>query len=189
MKKSGHIIIIVAPSGSGKSTLIKKIKKNHPSLKESISCTTRPMRRNEREGEDYFFIDEKTFIAKRKRREFLEWARVHSNYYGTPKDIVTDMLAKGKTVLFDLDVQGTETMKEKYKDQATSIFIAPPSVEELEKRLLERGTEDSFSIKTRLDNAKNELMKKDSFDYLIQNDNIEKAFKELDILFKKILDT
>lgn len=186
--KKGHIIVIVAPSGSGKSTLIKKIKHTHSILEESISCTTRPMRKNERQGEDYFFMDKKTFIAKRERGEFLEWACVHSHYYGTPKDLVVDMLTKGKTILFDLDVQGTKAVKKKFKNQSTAIFIAPPSLAELKKRLLGRGTEDALSMKTRLGNAKEELKEKDCFDHLVKNDNFERAFKELNNLFKKILD-
>ena len=185
--KKGHIIIIVAPSGSGKSTLIKRMEKEFPQLSESISYTTRPPREGEKDGVHYFFIDEKKFLKKRDRGDFLEWAKVHSNYYGTAKDWVKKRIEQGHDLLFDLDVQGVDSFKKYFEDQAHAVFIAPPSLEVLKERLLTRGKDKEEVIKVRLANARQELKRKNSFDYLIYNDDLGKACKELEDIFKKIL--
>lgn len=187
-KIKGKLIVIVAPSGTGKSTMIKRLKQDLPSIVESVSYTTRPIRPGEVDGKSYFFIKREEFLAMREANEFLEWAEVHGNFYGTSKKFVENSLQEGKHLLFDLDVQGTDSMKAYFGEQANVIFIAPPSVEELEKRLKHRGTENTQVINLRLMNAQKELLRKNDFDFLIYNDDIEKAYQRLIEITQKILD-
>jgi guanylate kinase len=185
--KHGKLIVIVAPSGTGKSTLISRLKSDFPSLVESVSYTTRPMRPGEVHGKHYFFIEKDKFLDMREAEDFLEWAEVHGNYYGTSKTFVENSLNEGKHLLFDLDVQGTDAMKAYFGSQAKVIFISPPSVEELEKRLRGRGTENSQVINLRLMNAQKELLRKHDFDHLVYNDDIEHAYRRLFEITEKIL--
>ncbi|EQC47327.1 guanylate kinase [Bacteriovorax sp. Seq25_V] len=187
MEKTGKIIVIVAPSGTGKSTLIKRLKKACPELLESVSYTTRKIREGEVDGVHYNFITKENFLAMKDAQEFLEWAQVHGNYYGTSKKFVEKQLLEGKSLLFDLDVQGTDSFKTYFKDSAKVIFIAPPSVETLQERLLGRGTETEESLKLRLSNALGELKRKDDFDYCVINDELERAYQELLSIVKGIL--
>lgn len=187
-KIKGKLIVIVAPSGTGKSTMIKRLKQDLPSIVESVSYTTRPIRPGEVDGKSYFFIKREEFLAMREANEFLEWAEVHGNFYGTSKKFVENSLQEGKHLLFDLDVQGTDSMKAYFGEQANVIFISPPSVEELEKRLKHRGTENTQVINLRLMNAQKELLRKNDFDFLIYNDDIEKAYQRLIEITQKILD-
>ncbi|MBC7430337.1 MAG: guanylate kinase [Bacteriovorax sp.] len=184
---SGKLIVIVAPSGTGKSTMIKRLKQDYPSIVESVSYTTRPIRPGEIHGLSYFYISREEFIAKRDNNEFLEWAEVHGNFYGTSKVFVEQGLAEGKHVLFDLDVQGVDSFKLHFGSTANVIFIAPPSVEELEKRLRNRGTESTQIINLRIMNARKELTRKDDFDFLILNDDIDNAYTRLKEITQKIL--
>ena len=184
---AGKLIVIVAPSGTGKSTMIKRLKLDYPSIVESVSYTTRPQRPGEIDGLSYFFISREDFILKRDNNEFLEWAEVHGNFYGTSKEFVEQCLRAGKHVLFDLDVQGTDSMKLHFGSIANVIFISPPSVEELEKRLRHRGTENTQVINLRLTNARKELLRKEDFDFLIYNDDIENAYTRLREITQKIL--
>lgn len=186
-KTTGKLIVIVAPSGTGKSTMIKRLKVDLPSLVESVSYTTRPIRVGEVHGQSYFFIGKEEFLAMKERNEFLEWAEVHGNFYGTSKTFVEQCLTEGKHLLFDLDVQGTDSMKKYFGERANVIFIAPPSVEELEKRLRGRGTETTGIINLRLMNAKNELLRKHDYDFLITNDDIEQAYTKLKEITSSIL--
>jgi guanylate kinase len=181
------LIVIVAPSGTGKSTMIKRLRNDFPSLVESVSYTTRPIRPGEVEGKSYFFISREEFLKMRERNDFLEWAEVHGNFYGTSKKFVEDSLNEGKHLLFDLDVQGTDSIKAYFGNRANVIFISPPSIEELEKRLRNRGTEDTQVINIRLNNAQKELLRKNDFDFLIYNDDIENAYKGLSEITQKIL--
>ncbi|MGZ3790312.1 MAG: guanylate kinase [Bacteriovorax sp.] len=185
---NGKLIVIVAPSGTGKSTMIKRLKVDFPSLVESVSYTTRTMRPGEVHGKSYFFVPREEFLAMKDDNEFLEWAEVHGNFYGTSKHFVEECLNEGKHLLFDLDVQGTDSMKDYFGERANVIFISPPSVEELEKRLRNRGTEDTQVINLRLTNAHKELLRKDDFDFLIYNDDIEEAYKRLTEITAKILE-
>jgi guanylate kinase len=184
---NGKLIIIVGTSGTGKSTMITRLKNDFKSLSESVSYTTRPMRKGEIDGVSYHFISKDKFDQMLKTDEFIEWAVVHDNYYGTSRKTVEDALKNGKHLLFDLDVQGADSMKTNFKNLAQAIFIAPPSVEELEKRLRNRGTENTNIINLRLNNAKRELLKKETYDYLIYNDEIERAYYELKTLTQNIL--
>ncbi|MBF0312811.1 MAG: guanylate kinase [Oligoflexia bacterium] len=181
------IIIIVAPSGAGKSTLIKKVREDFPALKESISFTTRAMRPGEVAGKSYFFIAREEFLKRRDQDEFIEWAEVHSNFYGTSKCFIQGELSKGHSVLLDIDVQGADNIKKSFGDVAKAIFIAPPSFEVLEKRLRGRGTDDPEVIARRLKNAKQELQRRNDYDYVVVNDQLEVAYKELKQIIEKII--
>lgn len=183
----GKIIVIVAPSGSGKSTLIQRLREDFPNLSESISYTTRRPRDGEVDGIHYNFIQEDDFIKRRDKGEFLEWAQVHSNYYGTSKHFVEKSLDTGNDLLFDLDVQGTDSFKKYFGERAQAIFIAPPSIDELEKRLRARGTDDLRTIELRIENSKKEIKRKDDYDFCIVNDELERAYSELKNVVSQIL--
>jgi len=183
----GKIIIIVAPSGTGKSTLLKSIFEKFPTLQWSVSTTTRDKRDGEVEGQDYFFTDKASFLDGVQSKEYLEWALVHGNYYGTSKKFMDDSLNRGDFVVCDLDVQGTDRVKEMYGDQAKAIFIEPPSLSELKSRLKNRGTEAIEVIELRIKNAERELTRKSDFDYLVKNENLEDALNDLGKVFSEIL--
>lgn len=186
-KITGKIIVMVAPSGGGKSTLIKRMKKDFPSLKESVSCTTRAPREGEANGVHYHFINHVDFESRIKANDFLEWAKVHNNYYGTSKQFVLDGLKSGAHLLFDIDVQGADALRSHFGSDANIIFIAPPSIAELEKRLRGRGTDNEETIAVRLKNAELELKRKNDYDHLIINDDLEKAYRQLSTIIEKIL--
>lgn len=183
----GRIIVIVAPSGAGKSTLIKRLKQDFSMLEESVSCTTRKMREGEINGVHYHFISREDFDKKVAANDFLEWAHVHGNCYGTSKKFVEDRLKQGAKILFDLDVQGADAMKKHFGSLAKVIFIAPPSIEELEKRLRNRGTDSEEVIKLRIENASKELLRKEDYDFWVLNDELERAHQEMRTIFNKIL--
>lgn len=183
----GHLIVIVAPSGTGKSTLINRLKEAIPELKWSVSCTTRSQRPGEADGQNYYFLSKDDFEMRIQNNDFVEYATVHSNYYGTSKTFTDEGLAKGEYLLFDLDVQGCDSMKEIYKDDASVIFIEPPSFDALEQRLRGRGTENDEVIRERLQNAKKELLKKNDYDYLVMNDELDRAFNELKNIVVQLL--
>ena len=185
--KKGNLIVIVAPSGSGKSTLIKRLKLALPELEESVSFTTRPPREGEVNGEHYNFISVPEFEKKISEGDFLEFALVHENYYGTSKSFVKEKIKTGTHLLFDLDVQGADNFKAYFKEDADTVFIAPPSLEELERRLRSRGTETEEAILTRLKNASSEILRKDDYDHLVINNDLEMCYNELEALFKKII--
>ena len=183
----GKLIVIVAPSGSGKSTLIKRIKEDLPNLMESVSYTTRPVRPGEINGVHYNFISAEEFSERKKSGDFLESATVHGNFYGTSKSFVQKMTEEGKDLLFDLDVQGADSFKEFFKGDVKIVFIAPPSYEELEKRLKGRGTDKLEVIETRLENAKKELMRREDYDFMVVNDDLDRCYRELKEIFERIL--
>lgn len=183
----GKLVIIVGPSGTGKSTLINQTKEEFSQLIESISYTTRDMRPGEVDGVSYFFVKRKEFEEMIDEGDFLEWFKVHDEYKGTSKKFVDKKLANGEAILFDVDVQGADALKAAYPDDAKVIFVAPPSFEELERRLKNRGTETEESLQTRLDNAKKELLRKDDYDYLIVNDDVEQAYVNLREAVSQIL--
>lgn len=188
MKKAkGKIVVIVAPSGTGKSTLLQRLKEEVPQLKWSVSLTTRQPRPGEIDGKDYHFVDVARFEKSIENNEFIEWAQVHQNYYGTLKSVVDQGLEEGENLLFDLDVQGCDSMKEIYGDLAKVIFIEPPSVEDLELRLRKRNTDSTGVIEIRLTNAKRELARKNDFDFNVVNDDIESAYTKLKQIVLSIL--
>lgn len=181
------MIVICAPSGTGKSTLLTRLQAEYPELEWSVSCTTRPMRAGEVNGKDYHFITPEDFEKQIAEKRFIEWAKVHSNYYGTSRNFVDQGLKAGKKMLFDLDVQGSDAMKKMYGDEAHVIFIEPPSIEELEKRLRSRGTETEKVIVERIANARKELSRKHDFDYLVLNDDVDRAYQQLKAVVARIL--
>ncbi len=178
MRKS-VLVVISGPSGVGKTTIIKALLSRRKDVIFSVSCTTRPKRPGEVHGRDYFFITEEEFQSMVERGEFLEWAQVHGYLYGTPRRFVEKALREGKSVLLDIDVQGAMKVMETFKD-GVFIFIAPPSLEALEKRLRKRSTESEESIRRRLEDAKWELKHIDRFQYLIVNEELDTAIYELD---------
>ncbi len=177
--KSSILVVISGPSGVGKTTIIKAVLSTRDDLIFSVSCTTRPRRPGEVHGKDYFFITEQEFMVMVERGEFLEWAEVHGHLYGTPRKFVEKAFSEGKSVLLDIDVQGALKVMETFKD-GVFIFVAPPSLKDLEKRLRKRGTESEDVIKRRLEDAKWELEKIDSFEYLIINKDLDEAIHALD---------
>ena len=178
------LIIFSAPSGAGKSSLIKKlIELSESTIELSVSVTTREPRDGEVHGVDYFFISEQEFLKLEKQDSFLESANVHGYHYATLKSFVDEKTSSGISVILDIDVQGFKQVKQTSQDNV-SIFILPPSLEELEKRLFNRGSESAESIKKRLENALTELRSAEIFDYVVVNDAFDNTIKILSsILF------
>ncbi|WP_353661830.1 guanylate kinase [Hydrogenimonas sp. SS33] len=174
-KKFGSILIVSGPSGAGKSSLIKAAEEKIGDFYFSISTTTRPPREGERDGVDYHFVDKATFEADIRAGEFLEYAQVHGNYYGTSLKPVREALEAGKLVIFDIDVQGHAIARERMGDLITSVFITTPSLKELERRLHARGTDDEEIIRKRIENALIEIEYISAYDFLIVNDDFDKA--------------
>lgn len=170
--------VISGPSGVGKTSIIEGVMKKVRNVVFSVSCTTRLKRPNEVEGRDYFFVDERTFLDMVQKDEFLEWAVVHGHYYGTPRKFVEEQIQKGINVILDIDVQGATTVMKKIKD-AVFVFIAPPSFDELKKRLLKRGTEKEEDMLKRLEDAKRELEQIPKFQYLIVNVDLQESIEQL----------
>ncbi|MFZ8803388.1 MAG: guanylate kinase [Candidatus Calescibacterium sp.] len=187
-KKIINLIVISGPSGVGKTTIIKKILQD-PELKDklmfSVSHTTRKKREGEVEGQDYFFVSEEEFMRMVERGEFIEWAKVHGHLYGTSYENIKLAQKSGKLLILDIDVQGAEKVREKKGDSAIFIFIKPPNLDELKKRLELRG--DTKDIETRINNAKKELEFEKKFDYSIVNENLEKAVLQVKEIIKKFI--
>lgn len=178
MKKQGILFIISAPSGSGKTTLCTRLVESIDSLYRSISMTTRPPRPGEKDGMDYIFIEKSEFIKRQKKNEFLEWAKVFGEYYGTPKKHILHMLKRGSDVLLSIDVQGAMKIK-RLKLDAVYIFILPPSLEMLRERLINRSTDSKKAISERLNVAKKEMACSHKYDYVIINNRLELALDSL----------
>jgi guanylate kinase len=186
MSNRGNLIIFAAPSGSGKSSLINgMIEKDKDSYELSISATTRSPREGETHAKDYFFISDEEFNKLKEKGAFIEHAEVHGHQYGTLKSFIEEKLEIGINVILDIDVQGFNQIKETLKD-TISIFIIPPSMEELENRLTMRGLDSDDVIKKRLANAKTELKSAELFDYIVLNKDFDKALEEISaIIFGK----
>ena len=186
MSNRGNLIIFAAPSGAGKSSLINgMIEKDKDSYELSISATTRSPREGETHGKDYFFISDEEFNKLKESGAFIEHAEVHGHQYGTLKSFIEEKLEIGINVILDIDVQGFNQIKETLKD-TISIFIIPPSMEELKKRLISRGLDSDDVIKKRLANAKTELKSAELFDYIVLNKDFDKALKDISaIIFEK----
>ena len=178
----GKLIIFCAPSGSGKSTLVQWLMAEHPELRLafSISCTSRPPRGTERNGVEYFFLTPEDFKQKIANGEFLEYEEVYQDrFYGTLKSQVDSQTQRGENALFDVDVKGGCNIKEHYGSRAMSVFIQPPSVDELRRRLLSRGTDSAEAIEERVAKAAYELTFAPRFDHVVINDNLEEAKAEV----------
>ncbi|MFO7911164.1 MAG: guanylate kinase [Desulfotignum sp.] len=183
MARKGRLFVISAPSGAGKTTLIKQVLKKFSGVSYSVSHTTRPPRPGETHGKEYFFVNESEFVDMIDADLWLEWARVHGHYYGTSRTFVEEQLEKGSTLLLDIDVQGAAQIMASSLDPV-SIFIMPPSLEELGRRLKNRGTEDPRTIARRLRNAKEEIRQKHMFQYVLVNDDLETASGQLCHIFE-----
>lgn len=177
--KRGYLVVLSAPSGTGKSTIIKELLRQGMGLIYSISTTTRQPREGEVEGKHYYFVDRKKFRRKISEGEFLEWAKVHDEYYGTSKKKVENLLKKGFSVVLDLDVQGATSVKRKYPD-AVLIFISPPSWTSLKERLVKRKKDSRDTIEKRLKNARDELLWAKQYDYIVLNDRVSNAVKMIE---------
>ena len=173
-KRRGILFIISGPSGVGKTTLIKRLLDSFPDILLSISCTTRARRPGEVPGRDYHFVSVKRFALLRSRGGFAEWANVHGSLYGTPRRPVEQALRRGGDALLEIDVQGTRKIKRRYPD-AVSIFIAPPSLRELRRRLSRRGTDGRKTMAKRLENARREIHESMRYDYRVVNTDLTAA--------------
>lgn len=174
----GKIFVLSSPSGGGKTTIVKHLLKQCL-LAYSISHTTRWPRQGEKDKKDYLFISKENFKKKIEKNGFAEWTRVLGNYYGTPKQFLEKELKKGKDILLEIDVKGARQIKKKYKKQAVFIFISPPSLKELEKRLKNRKTENRKEIVCRLNLAKKEMQTVNRYDYLVVNENLKNCVEDI----------
>jgi len=179
IEKNGVVLVLSGPSGAGKSSLINKIANDIGEYYFSISTTTRAMREGEKDGVHYHFVSKEEFVQDMKEDNFLEHAVVHGNYYGTSLKPVRKALSEGKLVIFDIDVQGNTAIKNRLGDITTSVFITPPSLSELKKRLENRSTDTQEVIEGRLSMAKKEIQRTSEYDFLIVNDDLEVAAQVL----------
>ena len=184
--KKGGMFILSSPSGAGKTTLVKKISKNR-NFSVSISHTTRPPRPNEKNGKDYYFVSKNNFKKLIKNGEFLEHARVFNNYYGSSKNLVIKKLREGKNIVFDIDWQGTRQIRnKKLKYRLVTIYILPPSKDELLKRLIKREKKNMNTVKKRMKEFKKDLSRWKDYDYVVINDNLSICYKNImDMIVKK----
>jgi guanylate kinase len=180
LRRRGLMLILSSPSGAGKTTLTRMLLQTKAlDLTLSISVTTRPRRSSEIDGIHYTFIKKRQFEAMRDAGDLLEWAEVHGNFYGTPREPVEATLAQGRDVLFDIDYQGTQQVKQKAVDDVVTIFILPPSMRELQARLERRAEDPPGVIAKRLENARNEIRRWEQYDYVLVNDDLNGTFNDL----------
>ncbi len=183
-KPAGRLFVVTAPSGAGKSSLIQALLRDEPSLRLSVSYTTRPPRPGELDGREYHFVDMQAFLAMRSRGEFLESAQVHGNYYGTSKRVIEAALARGEDLVLEIDWQGARQVRQLYPG-CVGIFILPPSLEDLERRLRKRAQDTEPVIRERLANAREELEHRGEFEYAIINKDFDAARQELASIVRK----
>ncbi|WP_306257266.1 guanylate kinase [Pararhizobium sp. IMCC21322] len=171
--RRGVMLVLSSPSGAGKSSIAREILSKNSEIELSVSVTTRAQRPSEIEGTHYHFIDQKRFSAMRDRNELLEWAEVHGNFYGTPRDPVEEALSAGRDVLFDIDWQGTRQLHERMPEDLVRIFVLPPSIDELKSRLERRAEDSADVIAKRLANSALEMEQWSEYDYVIINEKLE----------------
>jgi len=189
IKKKGRLFIISAPSGTGKTTLCNALRKRFPDMLYSISHTTRVPRKDERNGVDYFFITPDEFKKNIDKGKWLEWAKVHDNYYGTSQDFIERNLSDGRNILLDIDVAGAKQILSRLPHSVT-IFILPPSFEVLKKRLESRGTDSQETIARRLKNAEKEIAQKHIYQHHVVNDSLDDALEQISCIIEyKIIHT
>ncbi len=179
LARRGLMFVMSSPSGAGKTTLTRLLVQKEDNIELSISVTTRPRRPTEVDGVHYHFMTRPQFEKMRDNGELLEWAEVHGNYYGTPAKPVEKALARGRDVLFDIDYQGTRQLYKRAASDVVSIFILPPSIAEMKKRIRRRATEDEATLKKRLATAKHEVPRWVEYDYVIINDDLDQAFADI----------
>jgi len=175
IKRRGLMLVLSSPSGAGKTTLTRKLLEMDKNISLSISATTRPKRANEEYGVDYFFLTPEEFDEREKRGDFLEYATVFGNRYGTPKEHVRRTLENGRDMLFDIDWQGTQQIKREMPTDVVSVFILPPSHDELERRLKSRAMDTADVVAARMAKAESEMDHHDEYDYIVVNDDVNKA--------------
>ena len=179
MRRRGLLLILSSPSGAGKSTLTTNLVSQDPTIRLSISVTTRPKRTSEIDGVHYRFISADEFQEMRERGDLLEWAEVHGNFYGTPRKAVEQALGRGDDMMFDIDWQGTVQICERMRSDVVSVFVLPPSMQELKARLERRAEDTPEVIERRLRNAREEIAQWGKYDYLLVNDDLQCTFEEL----------
>jgi len=179
----GLIIVVSAPSGAGKTTVLKRLMQRHPEIVFSVSATTRTPRPGEENGKDYFFFSEEEFRKGIEAGEFAEWAEVHGHLYGTPESFLESQVSQGRDVILDIDTQGAFQLKDNHPE-AVLIFLAPPSFEELERRLRGRETESEEVVERRLGVARNELELRSKYDHIVVNTEIEDAVKDIETVIE-----
>jgi guanylate kinase len=177
--RRGMMLVLSSPSGAGKTTLSRKLLNQEKDIDLSISVTTRKPRPGEVHGHHYYFISSKKFNSMVESNQLLEWAEVFGNFYGTPRKQVMKSLKLGRDILFDIDWQGTQQLREQARDDLASIFVLPPSMKELERRLRARAQDDAVTIKDRMSKASSELGHWAEYDYVILNDSLNKAFEQV----------
>lgn len=179
LHRRGLMLILSSPSGAGKTTIARKLLAEDDEIAPSVSVTTRPPRDGEQDGVDYYFVDQAEFDRMVEANEFYEWAVVFGNCYGTPKAHIRDRLKSGGDVLFDIDWQGTQQLYQKAQADVVRVFILPPSLEELRRRLTGRGTDSAEVIAARMDRAQAEISHWDGYDYVVINDEVESCFDKV----------
>ena len=179
IQRRGLMLVLSSPSGAGKTTLSRQLLDNDKQIQLSVSCTTRPKRPGERDGVDYRFVDTATFRGMIERKQFLEYAEVFGNYYGTPKAPVDEALAGGRDVLFDIDWQGTQQLRDKGRADLVTVFILPPSTRDLEKRLLTRAQDPKDIVAQRMAKAADEMSHWAEYDYVVVNSDIGTSLTNL----------
>ena len=182
ISRHGLMLVLSSPSGAGKSTISRALLNRDPDISMSVSVTTRPMRPGETDGEDYIFVDQEKFEQMTAAAEFLEYATVFENSYGTPKGPVEEILKQGRDVLFDVDWQGTQQLAENAREDLVSVFILPPSVDELEKRLRNRAQDSEEVVQNRMAKAASEMSHWAEYDYVIVNEDVEVSVARLEAI-------
>jgi guanylate kinase len=179
LARRGLMLVLSSPSGAGKTTLSRKLLEIEPTMELSVSVTTRPPRPGEVDGRDYRFIDQTRFDKMAKNNELLEWAEVFGNFYGTPQAPVEAAMAAGRDIVFDIDWQGTQQLRQSARADMASIFVLPPSIRELERRLRIRAQDNESVIRRRMAKAADELSHWPEYDYVIVNDDLDRAFADV----------
>lgn len=179
LARRGLLFVLSSPSGAGKSTIARKLLASDNGLEMSVSATTRPMRPGEVDGKDYHFVDLERFRAMVAAGEFLEWAHVFGHRYGTPHAPVDAILARGRDVLFDIDWQGAQQLYQQAGGDVVRVFILPPSIDELHRRLADRATDSADVIAARMSRAGSEIAHWDGYDYVLVNDDVDRCFAEV----------
>lgn len=186
---SVRMIIVAAPSGAGKSSFVERLTSEMALLADTVTYTTRAMRDGESEGHPYHFVPRERFLDLARDGFFVEWAEVHKNLYGTPLHQIEDAWKQNRVVIMDVDIQGAATFKAKYKQEAASIFILPPSIEELRRRVMKRDGGKTRDIELRMENAAREIAAAPHFDYRVVNDDFETSYNEFKKLVQKLIES